>query len=358
MIHIPHLRLRDLVRSMCERAGAAPGDAALVADHLVDANLLGHDSHGVGMLPRYVAAIRFGWLDPKAQAKVLRDSGSVLVVDGQGGLGQVVARQAVLLGIARAKQAGVALLALRNAFHIGRVGAYGELCAAAGLVSVHFVNVIGHDPLVAPYRGTDARFGTDPFCCALPGADGRPLVLDFATSVMALGKVRVAMNNGERLPPGVVLDAGGRPSTDPAVMFAADRQGAILAFGLHKGYGLALICGLLAGAVAGGGTIQPEHERGQRLINNMLCFVVDPGHLGTAEFMRREIAAMVAYVKASPPADSDLPVLVPGEPERMSRDERTRTGIPIDDTTWGQIRAAAASLGLDGDALERVVAGA
>ena len=345
-VTLSHLRLREVGAGILTAAGAAEADARVVADHLVDANLAGHDSHGVGMLPQYVRAVRAGAVDPRAHALVEDRGGAVLSVDGRRGFGQVVAREGIAAGMARARQTGVALVALRGASHVGRVGTYGEQAAADGFLSVHFVNVVGHPALVAPFRGTDARFSTNPFCVALPAGPRRPpLVLDFATSLVALGKTRVAMNRGERMGPGVLVDAEGHPTDDPAVMWREPR-GAILPFGLHKGYGLAIMCELLAGALTGGGTVDTVPFEADRIGNNMLSFVVDPARLPGAAGLEREIAGFVAHVKASPPGEASLPVLVAGEPEQARRAERMAAGIAIERATWEELRATAASLGL------------
>ena len=347
MVTVTHERLRELAARILTAAGAAPADARVVGDHLVEANLRGHDSHGIGMLPQYVRAILGGIVDPTAHAHIEDRGGGVLAADGRRGLGQVVANEAIAAGMERARATGVALVSLRNAAHIGRVGAYAERAAAAGLVSIHFVNVVGHPGLVAPFRGTDARFSTNPFCVALPPAKGKPaLVLDFATSVVALGKVRVARNRGERAEEGALVDAKGQPTTDPAVMFTEPR-GAIRAFGLHKGYGLALACELLAGALTGGGTLSSVPFTEDRITNNMLSFVVDPGRLPGAARLEEEIAGAIDHVKASPPADPALPVLVAGEPELLSRARRVAGGIPVERTTWDEILAAASSVSVE-----------
>jgi hydroxycarboxylate dehydrogenase B len=352
---LQHDRLRAVVAEICRCAGGAADDAQIVADHLVLANLYGHDSHGVGMLPRYVEAIAAGKLDPRAHAAVVKDDGAILVVDGRRGFGQVVAREATLMGIERARSTGVALLALRNAFHIGRIGTYGELAAAAGMISVHFVNVIGNRAVVAPFGGSDGRFATNPFCCALPAVDGKPpVVLDFATSIVAMGKVRVALNSGQVLEEGLVIDHAGRPTTDPAAMFSPP-IGALRTMGLHKGYGLAVICELLAGVLTGGGT-QAGTPFDDTIINNMLAFIVEPSALVAADYLAREIAAVVDHVKASPPVDPAAPVLVAGEPERMTAEARRSGGVPVDDTTWEQILAAGEAVGL-GREMTRAAAG-
>lgn len=342
---VQHDPLRRAAARLLEAAGAAAPDARTVADHLVDSNLAGHDSHGVGMLPHYVRAIAAGLLDPRTHGAVEDGGGAILGVDGQNGFGQVVAQEATALGMARARTAGLALVALRGAFHIGRVGTYAEQAAAAGLASLHFVNVVGHAPLVAPFRGSDARFATNPCCIAVPAAGGHPaVVLDFATSLVALGKVRVALNKGETLPEGTLIDAAGRGTTDPAVMYT-DPRGAILPFGLHKGYGLAFLCELLAGAFTGGGTVSTVPYEKDRITNNMLSIFIDPAQVPGAAGLEAQVAAAIEHVKASPPADPDLPVLVAGEPERAHRAQRLAEGIPVDPTTWGELEQAARSLG-------------
>jgi uncharacterized oxidoreductase len=342
----PHEPLRAAARRLLAGAGAAEADARVVADHLVDANLAGHDSHGVGMLPQYVRAIRGGVLDPRAHAVVEERAPAVLGVDGRYGFGQVVAREATAAGVARARQTGVALVALRHASHVGRVGTYALQAAAEGFASVHFVNVVGHGALVAPFRGSDARLSTNPFCVGLPAAAGKPaFVLDFATSVVALGKVRVAKNRGERMGDGILIDARGRPTADPSVMYEEPR-GAILPLGLHKGYGLALACELLAGALGGGGTLPTVPHAADRITNNMLSFVLDPARLPGFATLERELAAAVEHVKGSPPADPSLPVLVAGEPELLTRAEREARGIPVETATWEQIVEAGRSVGV------------
>ena len=345
-ILIPEDALHRIAVEMVVAAGADPTDARTVADHLVAANLAGHDSHGVGMLPLYLRAARAGLLAPRAHAALDPGEGAILGVDGRRGFGQVVARQAMAAGIERARSGGVAVVALRNAFHVGRVGAYGEQVAAAGLVSVHFVNVVGHAPVVAPFGGSDARLLTNPICVAIPGsAEDAPLLLDFATSAVALGKVRVAMNRGEAVQAGVLVDALGRPTTDPRVLYSEPR-GAILPFGLHKGYGLGVVCELLAGVLSGGGTCFSSAFTADRVENNMLSILLDPGRLPGGAGLGAALAAVVGHVKASRPADPTAPVLVAGEPERATRRLRQSGGIPVERATWEELGAAAATVGV------------
>ena len=221
----------------------------------------------------------------------------------------------------------------------------------AGLVSLHFVNVSDHRGLVAPFRGTDARFSTNPVCIALPGTDRQPpVLLDMATSSVAMGKIRVARNEGKPAPEGVLIDQNGKPTRDPNVMYS-EPHGALLPFGGHKGYALAVVTELLAGALSGGATIQPGNERRGGTVNNMFTMLIDPARMAGLDWFRREIDGFVDYVKASPPADGAAPVLVPGDPERLAREERTRTGIAVDATTWEEVLEAGEKVGL---ALDRV----
>ncbi len=329
-----------------EATGAGPDEAAVVADHLVDANLSGHDSHGVGMLPIYVRNLQAGNLNPNAHATVVRDDGAVSVVDGGMGYGQVVATEAMDIAIGRVRETGVHAQNLINAHHIGRVGTYGEQIVAQGLISIHFVNVSGHVALVAPHRGKDARLSTNPICIAVPGTDGRmPTVLDFATSKVAMGKTRVAMDRGEPVPEGAMIDRNGQPTTDPGVMWP-ERTGALLPLAEHKGYGLALICEILGAALGGGPTIEAGLHMGNRIINNMLTVVLDPTRFGTHGTFAPSVDALLDHVTASPPRDPSEPVLVPGDPERQARADRMRDGVPMADRAWAEIVEAAEQLGL------------
>jgi uncharacterized oxidoreductase len=339
-------RLRRLASAILRAGGSAGAEADLVADHLVQANLAGHDSHGVGMMPSYVRHLKAGLVVPNTRAKCVKDDGPTLMFDGGRGYGRCVAGEAMAAAIERCRQTGVVAMTLANAHHIGRVGAYGEQASAAGLVSLHFVNVTDHRAIVAPFRGTDARFVTNPVCIALPGTDRHPpLLLDMATSAIAMGKVRVARNLGQPVQAGILIDPAGQPTRDPNVMYT-EPHGALLPFGGHKGYALAVVTELLAGALSGGPTIQPGNPRLGGVLNNMFTIVVDPARLAGIDWLRRETDGFVDYVKGSPPADPSAPVLVPGDPERIARQARAASGIDVDPTTWEEILQAGESVGL------------
>jgi uncharacterized oxidoreductase len=346
--------LTELLTLILESAGAEPERARVCAEHLVSANLKGHDSHGVGMAPSYVSWIKAGKLHPNARPKVISDRGAVMVVDGQFGLGAPVARETIDMAIARAKQIGIACVALRNSCHIGRIGTYGEQCADAGLISMHHVNVVGAGPTVAPYGGREARMLTNPYCCAVPRRSGEHIVLDFATSAVAMGKLRVAFLKGEPAPSGVLVDAEGRPTTDLSTFYRSEARSLLLPFGLHKGGGMQILCELLGGALAGGWTMQPGSDRAfGAAVNNMLSVVIDPDAFGGREAFEAEAEAMLDYIRSTAPAEGFDRVRLPGDPERESTALRLADGIPIDDGTWAQIRDAALRVGLDEAALKR-----
>ena len=330
-------------------SGSSTEEAANVAANLVMANLSGHDSHGVGMLPRYVDAVLEGGLKPNNSVRVVLDTGSLLTLDGQRGYGQIVGEQAMELGIQRAQTHGSCIMTLGNAHHLGRIGHFAEMAVAQGLVSLHFVNVLSR-PVVAPFGGADGRYGTNPCCIGVPLKGREPFVLDFATSRVAQGKMRVAHNEGRQVKPGTLIDELGRPSTDPGVVVVPQSNGlfgALLAFGEHKGYGLAVACELLGGALTGGGTWHKPTDPGVRsIVNGMLTILIDPSKLGTQDAFEREALAFVDWLQSGPVADGFDAVQIAGEPERVTRAQRQADGISVDGQTWQEIVAAGHKLGV------------
>ena len=345
---ITHERLSEFAMRIFEQAGASEDRARQVAEHLVEANLKGHDSHGVGMIPNYIYGIRKGHLKVNQDAELVIDKGAVLLVDGHFGFGQVVAKQATQMGIERAKEIGVACVGSKNNYHIGRVGAYGEQCAREGLVSIHFVNVVGHPPFVSPWGGRDKRMQTNPFCCAIPTA-GEPIVLDMATSAIALGKARVARMKGVPVPQGSVYDGEGQPSTDPNVL---EQGGSLAPFGEHKGYGLALVCELLGGGLAGEWTMRNVERQTDMTINHMLEFIVDPDLFGGLKAFQEEVDGMSRWLQSSKPAAGSDKVRLPGEPERESKSDRIVNGIPLDEGSWDSIVKAALVAGMSNETIK------
>jgi uncharacterized oxidoreductase len=350
---VPAATLAGHASDIFTAAGCAREEADAIARHLVGANLRGHDSHGVARVPRYVEWLKQGYVRAGQRIDIVSDGGAFALVDGQFGFGQTVAPQAVQLGIARAAQHGVAVIGLRNAGHIGRAGEYAEMAIEAGLVSVHFVNVAG-STLVAPFGGVERRFSTAPVAIGAP-LPGRPVVLDFATSLVAEGKVMVAANGGKKLPEGALIEPDGTLSSDPRTLYGeytatgprnpSAGAGAIRAFGEHKGSGLAFMCEMLAGALTAGGTSGPVAQRG-RIANGMLSLYLSPRAFGTEAEFHAIGLGYVEWVKACRPAEPGGEVLLPGEPEQRLAAARLAGGVPLQPDTWAGIAETAARLGV------------
>ena len=361
MVTIQVQKLIDFVADVFAHAESSAEEARRIATYLTTANLTGHDSHGVIRVPVYIRWKQMGSVVPNQTAEVVLDTPSLAVVDGKFGYGQTVTPQAVKLGIEKCKKAGLAAVALRNAGHIGRVGDWAEMAAAAGLVSVHFVNAAG-SLLVAPFGGVEKRLSTAPYCVGIPRPGQDPIVLDFATSVVAEGKVLVASRGGKKLPKGALIDSDGTLSEEPVVLYGpytpdgprdhTKGTGAIRAFGEHKGSGLAFICELLGGALTGTGATAPN----RRFANGMLAFYIDPRVVDPGNFFDGEIARYVDFIRATKPISGVDAVLIPGDPERKMRAERTRNGIPLPDDTWAAIVNTAREVGVSEASIQRATA--
>jgi uncharacterized oxidoreductase len=351
-------RLRQLAATVLAAAGSSAEEADRVAARLIDANLTGHDSHGVIRVPQYVGQVRDGMIAPNQQAEVVRETDAVTVLDGHFGYGQIVGEQAVQAAIDKAGRHGIAMSALRSAAHLGRLGDWAEMAAAAGFASMHFVNATGIPLRVVPHGGRDGRGTTNPIAMGIPVAGSGPVILDFATSAVAEGKVRVARNKGVQIPPDCLLDADGQPTTDPNKLYT-DPPGNLVPFGGatsgHKGGALWLMCDLLAGGLTGGGCSRPP-EGAARFSSSMLSIVIAPDAYADAGEIGAEIRRHVDFVKSARPRTPGGEVLLPGEPERRARAERLVGGIPIDPTTWDHIMAAGEQVGLERARLQAMAA--
>jgi hydroxycarboxylate dehydrogenase B len=386
-ITISPKNLTSIVKRMLMAAGSVEAEASIIASNLVRSNQCGHDSHGVGYLPEYIRTAKNGKLIPNQKLKIINDTGAILVCSGERGYGQVMGKHAMDLGIERAKQLGLCAVSLKNAHHLGRIGSFAEQCTDAGFASIHFTNVSGHSPLVAPYRGGASRLGTNPLTMSFPAPKGkRPIVLDMATSMVALGKVRNAFQSNQMLPPGLVIDNQGKNSQDPSVMFpnvkrgetsgattekgsgggsgaAGGGMGALLSAALHKGYGLALMCELFGAVSTGGQTIAPHHERPPCILNSMFTIIFNPvltsgGNASSSspasssehlEAIYREVELLEEYVKSVPiRGEEDVEkegLLFPGERAARKTSLR-RDSLQLDPGTWSSILGAASSLGI------------
>jgi uncharacterized oxidoreductase len=340
---LQHDRLRRLITAIFQAAGCQRAEAERIAIHLVEASLVGHDSHGVIRVAPYVQWLKAGKVLADRSLQVVFENEAIAVVDGQSGFGQTIGEQAVKLGLDKCKRHGVAVIALRNSGHLGRIGDWPLMAAQAGVLSLHFVNTTGAGILVAPYGGIQRRLSANPIAAGIPIAGAAPILLDISACTLAEGKIRVALNKGVSVPENCIIDAQGRPTTDPKV-FYADPPGAILPIAGHKGYGLALLCEVLAGALTGGGCSNPHNA--DRVLNGMLSIYLDSRFFQTDRSFAAEIERFIAWVKSSAKTSPDVAILVPGEIEERTKAQRLRDGIEIDETTWSQIVETAKAVGL------------
>ena len=335
-------RLEELTRDIFASRGVPHGDARWIAALLVRANLRGHDSHGVIRVPLYVRAMKAGEVNPEPQITIEVDTPTTALVDGDQGFGQVVARQGIGLCIEKARAQGLAAVTLKRTNHVGRLADYAEMAAARGLVGLLWVNA----PMalnVAPWGGAARRLGTNPHAIAIPGPDGTVAMShDFATSVIAEGKLKVRFARGENVAPGIMLNAAGEPSTDPREFYATP-PGSLLTAGEHKGFGLALAVEILGGILSGTGAAR---DRRGPVQNGTLMVCLDPARFLPLGAFHAQVATLFEFVRSAPLAAGAKEILIPGEPEARMERERRAAGIPIEDETWRQIAGCAAEVGV------------
>jgi LDH2 family malate/lactate/ureidoglycolate dehydrogenase len=342
-------QLRRVSRAAFVATGAPEDIAARVADALVDANLTGHDSHGVIRIPQYVNGIAAGEIDVQARPEVLRETAVSALVDGRWTFGQVAAERATQVAVAKAREAGMATVGLIRAHHIGRLGEYSEMASAQGVILMVFAGGFEGGHGAAPFGGKQIAFGTNPLSFGLPAGERPDVMVDFATTAVAAGKIRVAMAKGEQLPEGMIADKEGRPTTNPADYFDG---GFLLPAGGHKGYGLGVVIELLGQALTGADTTAEANLGGPFYRRSGSLFVA----LNTGLFRPQEeysLAAdrVVERIKAIAPAPGFQEVLLPGEPELRARWRRVNEGIGVAEATWEAIKACTAPLGVDVDAI-------
>lgn len=343
---INHEKLRQLAAKVFERAGCNSGEAGIIAKHLIEANLTGHDSHGVIRVSYYVQWLREQRVFANRHAEVVVKADSFAVLNGQFGFGQVLGEEAVAIGIEMAKKNNIAVVGLKNSGHLGRIGDWAEMAGEAGLISIHFVNGNGYAILAAPFGGIDKRLSSNPICIGIPRGAWPMILLDMATCKVSQGKIMIAKNQGEELPEDSILDANGKPTRDPNLF------GAILPLSPgHKGYGLSLMCEILAGALTGGDTSHINSPTVRCIGNGMLSIYIDQKRFGDNNKFLAEIDKLTAWIKASPTATPDGEILLPGEPEYRTRKERLENGIPLDEETWRQFVETAKSLGIKDEEL-------
>lgn len=339
--------LLDFARRLFVAAGVPADEGATVARSLVDANLCGHDSHGVIRVTQYVGFIREGNVAARAALEVLRETPAMLAADANWGLGQVQAYRLLDRLLAKARAVGIAGGTMRRCGHIGRLGEYAEWAAGHGLALFATVNSHGSGQRVAPPGGREGRISTNPICFGAP-TPADPLVLDFSTSACAEGKVRVALQKGEPVPPGWIMNASGEPTTNPADLYT-DPPGALLPFGgpqAYKGFGLGFMLDVLAGGLSGGDCSSPERPMQGR--GNAVVFVLwDVDLFGGREHFLAAAGGLAEFVRGTPRAVGVPEMTLPGDPERRTRQRRQAEGIPIADGTWGQLTRLATELGVN-----------
>ena len=335
--------LVDFATRLLIAGGVGEEESALIARSLVGANLRGHDSHGVMRIPSYLELCRKREVVPGAPLSAIRQSPSTFVGDAHWGFGQTQAQRLTRKLIEMAGQSGLAIGTLIRSSHIGRLGEYCEMVAAAGLVSMVMVNTHGHARRVAPPGGKAPRLGTNPLAIGVP-AEGGPLVLDFGTSATAEGKVRVKRIAGESCPDGWLLDSEGKPTNDPKTLYATP-PGSIRPMGgdqAYKGFGLGLMVEIFAGALSGGVCIRevPINQNG----NCVFMLVIDPENLGGAEHFASEVAGLTQFVRSCPTVEGVSEILLPGDPERRTLAVRSERGIPLDEGNWAELTKLAGQL--------------
>jgi len=319
-------------------AGGVPDDSAhQVAQQLVDADCAGHPSHGVLRVIQYLEHIEEGVMQPAAQPRVLRRTELTALVDGQRSFGQLTSNLALDIGLEIVRERGLAAVATTNGSHIGRLGDYPERAAREGYLGIAFANGMRSPGSVAPYGGRKGMLGTNPVAVAVPRPDGAPpIVVDFATSVLSEGKVRVSRNRGVWLKPDTILNSAGDPSTNPQDFYDG---GCLLPLGGHKGYALSFACDLLAGLLTGSGTPSTPDYPGS---NPIFLILLDPASFRPPEEFLADVEQLAKTITSSPVAAGSEEILMPGDPENRARSANAEL-VPVDESTWKLLGDKAAS---------------
>jgi LDH2 family malate/lactate/ureidoglycolate dehydrogenase len=330
-VHAPVLH--TLACELLCAVGTAPENARIVADSLINANLAGHDSHGVLRLPSYLEGARIGHVQPAAVATLLSESGATAIVDAAVGWGQPAMWLATRAAIGRAREYGLGAAVVQRSYHIGRVAPYVEAITLEGMIGQAMANAA---PAVAPFGGRARVMGTNPFAWAVPRATGvPPICLDVATAGIAEGKLRVARSKGFPVPAGNVVDREGRATTDPGDFYSG---GALVPFGGHKGSGISLFAQFVGRGLAG---LDPSAYDGPRGLNGPFILAIDIARFTDLDTFIAQTESQCEAVTACLPAEGVDAVLLPGQPEIATRAIRERDGVPIPESTWGELNALA-----------------
>jgi len=336
-------RLRAIAADLLEAAGAPRDEAETVARHCIEANLAGHDSHGIIQIPSYIDRIEKGHIVPGAKFEVIQESPTTTVVDAHWGFGYVQTERAVQMTIEKAKTQNVAACTIFRQGHVGRVAAYPLMAAEAGMIGLMTADSGRAPKQVAPFGGREARLGTNPISIAVPSVLDGPLFFDLSTAAAAAGKIKLAQARGEHVPQGWLIDDNGAPTTDPSVL---GNGGALLPLGGDvgfKGYALSAMVEILSALLTGlGFGVEPTGRHNDGCF--IACFKVD-AFRPLATF-KQEVADFAAYLKSTPTADGFDQVYYPGEVEHLRKLDRSSAGVEIEDKTWNGLSALAEKLGL------------
>ena len=324
------------------KAGTPEEHAETVARHQVGANLVGHDSHGVVLLPTYINRIDRGHIMPAARPEIIKEAGASIAVNGGWGFGPVISDWTMERLIEKARQNTVAVGTVREQSHIGRLADYPLMASQAGFIGMTMADSGQSPKAVAPFGGREARLGTNPVCIAFPSNLEGPIFIDMATSAVASGKLNVARARGEKIPFGWLLDKDGKPTDDPN---AQEDGGVMLPLGGpegHKGYGLSFAVESLASILPGlGYGIDPQGRHN----DGTFMLVVDPAAFSPGDF-KVEMDGFVKYLKETKPAEGFKEVYYPGELEHIKATQRAAEGVPIEDRTWGRLNEVGERFGV------------
>ena len=337
-------KLENICRGLLLGAGVPATEAATVARHCVNANLVGHDSHGAIQIPQYIDRIKAGHIVPGAPFEIVRESSTTTVVDGHWGFGYVINEQAMALTIRKAEAQNIAACTVFRQGHVGRLASYPLMAAKAGMIGMAWADSGRSPKAVAPFGGRQARLGTNPWAIAVPSDLEGPMFIDMATSAVAVGKIKLAQARGQKIPKGWVVTKDGEMTDDPN---GYNGGGALLPLGGpgegYKGYGLAAIgevlCGLLTGLGFG---VEPTGRHNDGTF--MLAIKVEAFRPLMA--FRGEVKDFAEYLKATPPSEGSSGVLYPGEIEYRTEQQRRANGIEIEDATWKKLGDMAQGYGV------------
>jgi uncharacterized oxidoreductase len=348
MVVIEADRLKRITEVCFKAAGCSEEEAKRVSELLVLANLRGHDSHGAGVyIPAYIDRILDGRIKPGAEIEIVKETPSMALINGNFGVGQMNATKGMEIAIKKAKENGVGIVSIYNCNHIGRMADYTAMALEHGMIGYIMANVGGSS--VAPHGGMKGVFGTNPLCYAIPAGEEEPIMIDFATSFFAGGKLSVASARGEEIPDGALIDHEGYPTKDPSAYWEKPR-GVLLPFGGvvgYKGYGLCLAADILGGALSGSGCASKARS------NGVFMMTLNISNFRPLEEFEKDVDMVIRECKNTPPAPGytgfhgERQVLVPGDPERIAEEKNLRDGIYIDENTWKRIEETAEKVGVD-----------